>query len=1117
MPFLPLILKRATRRLALLLTLTLGVILSTGLLASAPILISTVIEFGLPHRLRATSVTSPLDANLRLTSFANLGETDYHPLDDTIRTTLQTRFGKNIAHISLIIGSNWMYPWLESAVLTTERINLRYAEDLTDKIEFVSGSWPSATDNTDPTTISGVISEEMAQYYELQTGSTLPLSFDFHAENPDLTLLVTGIVRPRNASDPYWMGAYSPLKSQGNPRYIQQFGILLPAETFFTTNTALFPRSRSELAWHVLFNPDVITTSTLPALVNGLTALPSDFDKTVAFESGLRDLLLDFYAQTQGIRIPIFLLTSEIVLLALAYVVMTAAQHVRTIEGEFALLRSRGASAGQILRIQWVEATLIALVAWLAGPGLGVRWVALLEKFGPLADLSETTPILTINQAAWLAAAVGAGACIVSLVLPVFPALRRSIVAHVQASGRVQKPLWQRLYLDVALLALGLILLFRLQWVGGISSGGGARVDWLLLLSPLTLLLGAATLIIRLAPPVLGLLSRGMALGRGLPAPLALWQAARNPNQFAGVVLLLTLANALGILAIGLNSTLDASEFERARYAVGSEIRLGTDRGLTGAYAIPQVDTVSTVLRTTGAIDLKSMRSFPAFDLLGIDPVGFSKVTVYRRDYSDEPMGELLSKLVTVRDRLPGIELPGEPGEIGVWIFAPDDNELVGGSPYDGFSNRDRVRFEVKILTHTGTSFLLPLKDPDPACPAVTPPEADPETFSCTPPPWVYFTTKLPDLSANDYPLSLHSIWMRNRTRSNGQTVDFVNLMFAIDEFSVTDRQTGMVSTVEDFEDPIRIISHEFRTPAGTDNSIFSYTKTQSFRGEASGRMNLFFTGPLQYVGLIFNIAERDDPILPALVSPKFLEVSELSIGDIVNANVHEQSIQFEIAGVIRYFPSMYEGKEAGFLITSREALLYRLGNNTPLTFNPNEIWLDLAPGMGLADIPTNEATQIWDTETLRQAMKADPLALGLRSITFLGYLLTTLLSIIGFATHFTLSVRQRSTSFGILRAMGLSPLQLYGSLALEQSLIILTGLGLGAFLGAVLNQIVIPGLPITLASQIPIPPFIPVTNWEPIRQVFVTLILVFALTFGVATWVLWRGKVHQALRIGQE
>jgi hypothetical protein len=571
-----------------------------------------------------------------------------------------------------------------------------------------------------------------------------------------------------------------------------------------------------------------------------------------------------------------------------------------------------------------------------------------------------------------------------------------------------------------------------------------------------------------------------------------------------------------------LNTTLDASEFERARYAVGGDIRLASEtttraeqvNPLSSAnYQAKPVENFSAVVRMDGTVDLKSYRSFPGFDLLAIDPVSFSHVTVYRGDFSETPMGELLGSLLTREQAVPGLILPGEPNEIGLWIAAPLDSASPIPTFLDGSSARERIGYFVKILTQSGESYLLPLVDSNPACMAIGAVIPPPE---CAERRWVYFSTLLPDFSPSEFPLAIHSFWLRNRAKGGGDFVGGVTLQILVDDLSVKERQTGTITVVEDFEDAVKILQHELRYPQ-SDLSIFTFTREAKHQSEASGKFFLNFSRILEYQGLIFNIADRDDVPLPALVSPRFLAATNLALGDLVNGVVQEQEVLFEIKGVVNYFPTLYETQEAGFLITSRKALLIRLGNETPFVINPNEIWLDTQPGTLLEDVPTQNVSQVWDTETLRQVMKADPLALGLRSVTFLGYLLTTLISIIGFATHFTLSVRQRETSFGILRAMGLSPWQLYGSLALEQTLIILTGLALGALLGAVLNQIVLPGLPITLANQAPVPPFIPRSDWRPIGQVFATLAVVFALTFGVATWALWRNKLHQALRIGQE
>jgi putative ABC transport system permease protein len=203
-------------------------------------------------------------------------------------------------------------------------------------------------------------------------------------------------------------------------------------------------------------------------------------------------------------------------------------------------------------------------------------------------------------------------------------------------------------------------------------------------------------------------------------------------------------------------------------------------------------------------------------------------------------------------------------------------------------------------------------------------------------------------------------------------------------------------------------------------------------------------------------------------------------------------------------------------MVTASEGLLTRLGNETARPFSFNEVLVDADLSLDPVDLASgsrSEILRIFDAELTRQLIKADPMALGLRGVTYLGYFLTSLLAISGFATYFYLSIRGRSREFGILRAMGMSPRQLYLSLAVEQSLIVLTGLVLGAVLGAVLNELVLPGLPVTLGDQLTIPPFLPRSDWQSVARVFLTLALAFSATFAAATWALWRSKLHEAMR----
>jgi putative ABC transport system permease protein len=106
---------------------------------------------------------------------------------------------------------------------------------------------------------------------------------------------------------------------------------------------------------------------------------------------------------------------------------------------------------------------------------------------------------------------------------------------------------------------------------------------------------------------------------------------------------------------------------------------------------------------------------------------------------------------------------------------------------------------------------------------------------------------------------------------------------------------------------------------------------------------------------------------------------------------------------------------------------------------------------------------------------------------------------------------------YGVMRAMGMSPRQLYGSLVLEQVILILAGLALGTALGVLLNQITLPRLPIALGDGPPVPPFYPRDDWLAVARIYLILALAFLVTLGVATALLWRARIHRVLRIGQE
>jgi ABC-type lipoprotein release transport system permease subunit len=1093
-------------------------------------LVDTVMDFAIFYKLRGAEA---LDRDIRLTAYEKLNPEEYQSLDSQVRNRIANNLGSYTESIISTAGSHWAHPWVDDQLLQDQRINLRFYEGIENHVDIISGNFPSGAIYQDGV-VKGVISENLADDYDLETGDQLPLSYQTSETEASFHIEISGIVRPKNSRASYWFGEFNPLFRKSDKRWTSLHNIIIPQETFFKVTNELYPESRAELNWHILTSIESIRPEDGPIIRNNLENLKtelSELDQKYVVETKLNDLLASFIVQAEVVRAPLYLLVVEVLFLALYYVTMLAVLSVRQVEGEFATLSSRGASSNQIFKIQATEAGLIGIVAILSGPVLASLLVWSLAKFGPLADVRQANWVTQLPQAAWVAAVIGGLACILGLLSPLRQSIGRSVVIHQRSVGRQEKPpWWHRYYIDVFLALIGLVLLWRLNIYGGVVAGSGThgRVDWLLLLSPLILLIGAATILLRVFPLILRGLSKQVSKGRGISLSLALWHTSRNPTHVARLVLLLTLAMALGILSTGLNATLDLSAFERALYAAGSDLRLVFDRpqDLSTITDTPGVKNTSTVWRGDGMVNVRTHQSFPTFNMIAIEPVSFSQVTRYRQDYADTPMGEALGKLLTDPDNYPVsmIPLPGKPTEIGVWIY---DSKLenIHARPLD------YLNLKAKIQTSHGevlTVDLLPSEytatKPVSIDEGLLPPEwttlflpllsLDGQTTPI--PVWKYSAAELPHLKDDSYPLSLHSLWFKVRplAGSNNWQRQTRQFLFILDDLTVVGSPEGKATIVEDFEGGISI----WQTNDTDALAQFNKRGTVDHSGDAS--LYIFIPANQKPSGLSVSPARAlEQKPLPVLASQGFLETTELEIGDELIGSVAGVETSFEIKDVVHYFPTMFDEGSQGFLITALEPWLVLLNQNTSQPVNYNEMWVTTENPLeasALAEsFPT--ASQSSEMDTIRRIIKADPLSLGLRSVTYLGYILTVVLSLVGFVTYFYMSARQRGTTYSVLRSMGLSRRQLYGSLVLEQIILISIGLTLGTLLGLLLNKMILPGVPISLGDRPPIPPFIPQENWEAVRRLYISLTAAFLITLGAATALLWRSRIHRVLRIGQE
>jgi ABC-type antimicrobial peptide transport system permease subunit len=1131
MALLRFILRRARQHWPILLTLSLGVVLATALLASGPLLVDAVVEMGLRLTLQSASVA---DGNLRLTTSASPDQPAFQALDGDVRTLVQARSGTHLKSVVASGTSMWMFPWEDGQLANDQRVNLRFYEGLEDHVEYIAGEWP-AEPSGESGVVRAVVSEGTARSLVLRVGDRIPLSAAHSSTAPDVWIEVAGVVRPQNPRDPYWFGEFSPLTSQGMGRH----SVIVPVDSFFSTAALLFPRDDAALVWHALLRHNAFSIADIEPFQAQLAELNTELDALqppVTLHTSVPSILATFRGQLESVRAPLYIFVAEVMLLVLYFVTMIAALSVRQVERELAILRSRGTSAWQITRIQIVEALIITVAAFVLGPLLGAGLVTALAWVGPLADVGQAGWSLNLTQAAWLAAGIGALVCLAGLLLPLGPALRRSIVTHQQAMARsTQPPWWQRYYLDVFVLAGGLALLWRLRLYGEMSTGGpgGARLDWLLLLSPVAFLLGAAAILLRVLPLILRGMSALVSHGEGMEGPLALWQAARNPTHVTRLVLLLTLAIALGNLSMGLNTTLDQSEYDRALYLAGNDLRLVSERAvpLVDLQSDPGALQLSGVWRGQGTVDLESAEEPPSFEIVAIEPDSFSEVTTYRKDFSDDDMDELVERLAVEEGEHPTLLLlPGQPAAFGLWLWAmPEDKTEMDSYArwIDGDSDADRVGVMAKLQTAQGELFTVDLERPE------TPVQTERFTlkvnaggrdvelnfrFRPDNQGWHYFEGSLPMLPPSSYPLSLHSLWFQGQPTRLGEPI-VKNVGFVVDELTVVDAETRATQIVEDFESNTRTMF--LNTADGDSIHHGLYTEPVDW-SHGSGKWGQVVWLATDRLSPTYPIRLRQtwtlDP-LPAIASPAFMETTELEVGDVVRADVEAAEVDFRIVGEARYFPTMYEQLEAGYLITSLDLLLAKLNDSSLLSTNPNEVLIETDRRTSIDSLSSMVPmlSQSWQADSERKALKANPLALGLRGVTFFGSALMILLSLVGFAAYFYLSVRQREMLYGVMRAMGMSARELYGSIVIEQAVLILTGLVLGTGLGVLLNQITLPRLPVSLGDRQPIPPFVPRMDWLAVGALYLLLALALLVILGIVTALLRRARLHRILRIGQE
>lgn len=1084
----------------------LTVILTTGVLATLAAFTSAIGDAGLRRTLEHQSAARTT-VNVQMTVTADAWRT----ADAGIRKTLGSAYDGLPTQVRSSTRSG---PYALPVTLRGAASGVRQSADpdLTllatfdrARVTLVQGGWPTAVDRSTGV-VPVAVPEPVARSLNVRPGALIDLTS--RLGGPVLHIRVTGTYRPTDRGDPYWQ--LDPMGGHGvRTVSFTTYGPLLADPSVFGSGR-LAP---AEMSWQSTADFRNLKVAGIPGVRNevqrGITAtINNPANAGVQISSELPELLTGVQRTLLVTRSTLLIGALQLLILAGFALLLVAQLLSEERAGETALLRARGGSRGRVARLAATESLLLAVPAALAAPLLAGPVIRLLAGQGALAR-SGTDLGGAIGAAAWWVAAGTALACAFAVIVPALRGAGSYVEERSARARRGALPGAIQAGADIGLLVLAGIAYWQLSrraadsGVLSADTGGSLGVDPVLVAAPALCLLAGTVLVLRLLPLAARLGERRAARGSGLSLALAGWQLSRRPRRGAGAVLLLVLAVAMGMFAIGQGASWDRSQHDQADFTVGADLRvtgaITPPFGQAGVYKhVPGIATAAPAARSQMSLAEERVAS-----ILMIDTSKAAEVMRFRDDLTDRPLPELLKPL-----RADG---PGGAKETGGFDIPATAQQLR----FTAQLGSDGQGGVVDTLTAT-------LRDGN----------------------GVAYDFLLGNVPADGKPHVLVLDLANAAGRTGGSPAGPLRLTrvgadYTAPEHTEKHRLTLALATVA-ADGAVRPVT------ASADSSWTA--KAQMLRSDAiiDGDSNVrpsaagatsaagapltveYSTGSVALIAgmdvangaqLSVRLTEPAAPPLAGVATDAFLRATNSTVGGNVRVQLNGVETTVRITGAVRALPGTTAAKssatDGGALLLDLRAVNRMLDAADGRAMEPSEWWLSARPGAtGQAAAALRNRSDI-DALLVRDEtaaeLRADPLGAGPQSMLPAAVIAAAVLAAVGFAVSSAGAVRERSGEFAVLRALGAPRRKLARMMAAEQGLLVLLALVVGVALGALLTRLVVPLIVLTAQATQPVPGLLVTLPVGPIAQL-IAIVLVVPLLVVVLTAVR-RGDPATALR----
>jgi putative ABC transport system permease protein len=532
--------------------------------------------------------------------------------------------------------------------------NIAFMTPLEETITIVNGRTPEPFVSLlrEGDAIEAMASENLANEFGVQTGDIYTLRTD----NGPVPVSIVGLWRPVDPLAPYW-------------DVKRDTWLFVHEESYKSIISDTVHDELISSTWSIIADGSSLHANDIEALEERILSIESQaatlLPKTALISSPL-DALARYQESAPTLTYLLFAFSVPILSLILAFIGLVAGLFVGQQRGEMAILRSRGASAFQVVGMSLLQGILLAIVALSGGIALGYWITHSIGKARSFLDFGATGG-LRVDMTPQV---IGYGLLgiviilIIQILLPTLSAAENTIVTYKQERARsLRNPWWQKYWLDILLLLPAGYGLWQLTQQSKQALSGSETIpdplqNPLLLLVPALGIFSVALFTLRLVPRLMEFISWALHTSKSVGLLMAARYLARTPAFYSAPLVLLVLTLGLSAFTASLARTLDSQLNKQMGYQVGADINLyeiGTTFNedspnpvytfapVEDHFSIPEVQAATRVGRYKFSAIAQSGSIQGTF--LGIDRLTFPSAAYWQRDFASEQLGVLMNQL----------------------------------------------------------------------------------------------------------------------------------------------------------------------------------------------------------------------------------------------------------------------------------------------------------------------------------------------------------------------------------------------------------------------------------------------------------------------------------------